>query len=76
MDGYKVKDSIWFHNIGIVMIEVIITKERKAYIGNSGGYVREEDERYVAEHGMPITDVALNTVSDFLRKVRIGRIKV
>lgn len=75
MNGYIIKDSLWFSNIGIVMVEVTITKERKAYIGNGGDLVMKEAERYIAEHGMPITAVALNMVSDFLRNVRVGRVK-
>jgi hypothetical protein len=36
-------DDVWFGNIGIVVIEDDLTKERKAYIGVGGGVCKEAD---------------------------------
>ncbi len=75
MSTHVVVDSVWFNNIGIVLVEDKASKERKAYIGNSGGFVQKEDERHIAEHGIPLPIEAVNMVSDFLRNARVGRVR-
>ena len=55
----KIIETLWFTGIfgciGIVVGEDSITKKKKAYIGVCSGTDAEEDSRFIAARGSPIT---------------------
>jgi hypothetical protein len=57
-------DDVWFGNIGIVVIEDDLTKERKAYIGVGGGVCKEADMEKIKSWGMP---VSMNILKELCR---------
>ncbi len=56
---FKVVDSIWFNQIGIVKVE---TEHygNKYYIGEGVGLDRQEDEQKIARNGMPVYKLIIN----------------
>jgi hypothetical protein len=61
---FKVVDSIWFNQIGIVKVE---TEHygNKYYIGEGVGLDRQEDEQKIARNGMPVYKSIIN---EFLKE--------
>ena len=47
----KIKGSVWFGKIGIVLINN--GYEDKSYIGIGHGINQKEDEEFIVERGMP-----------------------
>lgn len=60
---YNVIEAIWFDKIGIVKVQTKYSGI-KYYIGSSKGKNENEDEQWIAKHGLPVNR---NIIKEFFK---------
>ena len=69
------KELMKARQIAIVMLEDIITKTRKCYIGLSGDESEEESIRKIIRWGVPFSYCDANILAKFLRNDKLDKQK-